>query len=92
MPFEHQADSGSLFKNDRKEKESQPDYKGDALVGGKLYRLSAWLNEAKSGTKYLSVKFSEKERTDEKPQTLAEKAAASGTAPVDDFGDSSLPF
>lgn len=95
MSFEHQADSGSLFKNDRKEKESQPDYRGDALIDGKLYWMSAWLNESPKGTKYMSVKFSEKDKRDSAPASPAEKTPQQQrreAAPVDDFGDESVPF
>jgi hypothetical protein len=86
MSYEQKAESGSLFRNDRKEKPTQPDYKGDALIGGKLYWLSAWLNESPKGTKYMSLKFNEKERKEDAP-------AASPPPAIDDFEpDEKLPF
>ena len=42
MAYEHREGQGSLFVNDRKEKESQPDYTGKLMVGGKTYYLSGW--------------------------------------------------
>ena len=72
---------GSLFKNDRKSTPTQPDYKGDINVGGILYWLSAWIEESKSATKYMSISVQEKEEKDEpKPAT-----------PQDDF-DEDVPF
>lgn len=46
---------GTLFKNNRKEKESHPDYNGKINVNGENYDLSAWLKESKSGMKFFSI-------------------------------------
>lgn len=54
--------SGALFKNDRKEQEKQPDYKGSLTVNGAEYWISAWLNESKNGTKYMGLKVNLKEQ------------------------------
>jgi len=84
---------GALFKNDKKEKPSQPDYKGSINVAGVDYWLSAWLNTAKSGAKYMSLSVQLKEQQNiDPPQTLAEKSAA--TAPGTDKGefDDDIPF
>lgn len=53
--------SGALFKNDKKETEKHPDYKGSCEINGTEYWVSSWLNESKNGRKYLSLKFSPKE-------------------------------
>lgn len=42
--------SGALFKNDRKDKPSHPDYNGSLTIGGKSYWLSAWLKKGAKGT------------------------------------------
>jgi hypothetical protein len=47
---------GNLFKNSKKESESQPDYTGSAKVDEVEYAMSAWINEGKNG-KYLSISF-----------------------------------
>ena len=47
--------TGSLFKNDKKESEKHPDYKGSAKVEGVDYWLSAWVKETKGGAKYFSL-------------------------------------
>lgn len=49
---------GVLFKNNRKEKDSQPDYTGNGNFGGNDFQISAWLKEGKSG-KFFSFSFQE---------------------------------
>ena len=39
----------SLFKNNRKEKETHPDYAGSIMINGKEHYLNAWLKEGKNG-------------------------------------------
>ncbi len=58
MAYEQKNNSGSLFVNKFKEKETQPDYKGSLMVEGVLYDLAAWSTTAKSGVQYLSIKVS----------------------------------
>jgi hypothetical protein len=41
--------SGVLFRNDKKETEKHPDYKGNIMVDGNEYWLSAWIKEGKTG-------------------------------------------
>jgi uncharacterized protein (DUF736 family) len=53
--------TGALFKNDRKESETHPDYKGSCEINGTEYWISSWLNESAKGKKYLSLKFQPKE-------------------------------
>ena len=59
MAYEQKDNTGSFFKNDKKEKEIQPDYKGKCIVDGVEKQMAAWLRESKNGVKYMSVKFSE---------------------------------
>lgn len=40
------TDRGVLFKNDRKEQDNHPDYKGSLNVGGVDFWLSAWIKES----------------------------------------------
>lgn len=53
---------GALFKNDDKQSDKHPDYKGKINVGGVDYWLSAWLKEAESGRKYMSLSVQPKEQ------------------------------
>lgn len=57
MAFEPKPNTGSLFKNDRKEEDTHSDYKGTALIGGVEYWLSAWIKPDKNGNKFMSLSF-----------------------------------
>lgn len=62
MPFEHKTNSGSLFKNQRKERDEQPDYTGTMNIEGTVYRMSGWINKPQSGgPAYINMKFQEVE-------------------------------
>jgi hypothetical protein len=67
--FEHRANSGSIFKNSRKERETHADYQGQALIDGREFFINAWIKEGKSG-KFLSLSF--------KPKDGAQKAKGLG--------------
>ena len=47
--MEKRDNSGVLFKNDKKDTEKHPDYKGNIMVDGNEYWLSAWIKEGKTG-------------------------------------------
>lgn len=49
--------SGVLWINERKEKETHADRTGDALIDGVRYYLDGWINKKPDGTPYLSIKF-----------------------------------
>jgi uncharacterized protein (DUF736 family) len=60
--MEERNNSGALFKNDKKDSDKHPDYKGSATVGGVEYWLSAWINTAAtSGKKYMSLRLEPKQ-------------------------------
>lgn len=58
--FQHRENSGSVFKNERKEQPNHPDYRGSALIGGVEYWVSGWLKDGRTG-KWLSMSFSPKD-------------------------------
>lgn len=81
MAYETKPNTGALFKNDKEGNDKRPDYRGDCVVEGVAYKISAWINEAKSGAKYMSLKFEPKDAAEApKPQGAAPRKAA----PIDD--------
>jgi uncharacterized protein (DUF736 family) len=56
MAYEMRVNQGSLFKNDRKEKETHPDLKGKVMLpNGEVRWLSAWKKTTGAGAAWLSV-------------------------------------
>jgi len=88
--FEQKPETGALFKNLKKEKETHPDYKGDATIEGKRYWVNAWVNASKKGTKYFSLRFSEKEVVQQEGYQKAVDSAQS--VPQSEVFDDDIPF
>jgi uncharacterized protein (DUF736 family) len=85
MAWEHKEGSGALFKNAKKEKDSHPDYRGDAMVNGTLVEIAGWIKEGKNGGKFFSLSIKPKE---EREAPAPEKKAPSKF----DFLDGDAPF
>ena len=73
---------GVLFKNNRKEKDSQPDYTGTGNWNGQDFQISAWVKEGKNG-KFFSFSFQE---------PYQPKEQAKGYQPGADEFDEDIPF
>ena len=82
--MEQRDNSGVLFSNDKREKESHPNYKGNIMVDGKSYWISGWIKEGKNG-KFMGLAVSPKEEQTAQP---AKEKPKSG---FDDM-DSNIPF
>lgn len=72
MAYEQKDMSGTLFKNDRREKDSHPHAKGTALIDGVEYWVSAWTKEGAKG-KFQSLSFQRKEARQEPPARQAHR-------------------
>jgi len=73
MPYEHKPNELSIFKNTKKDKDTQPDYTGDGKISGEelgigsgevIVRVVAWINKMKDGTEYYKLKVQKKEDKD----------------------------
>lgn len=67
MAFEHKPNRGSLFRNEKKEKDTHPDSQGSALIDGKEYWISAWRNAEPGKKVYWSLAFQPKDEQKEAP-------------------------
>lgn len=76
--------SGALFRNDRKQRDNQPDHTGTCTIDGKEYYMSAWIKTSGSGNKFFSIAFTEKDQA-------KAKAAAAPAGTYEDFDDD-IPF
>ena len=81
--METKQNTGVIFKNNYKKTDSQPDYKGKALIDGVEKEIALWLNESKSGVKYFSATFS-------KPYQA--EVEAGGDEPIKKTSSDDLPF
>lgn len=81
MAYTPKENTGSLFKNEKREKGTHPHATGSALIDGKEYWVSAWTKEGERG-KWQSLAFKPKE---------AKPAQQQGTKPVADIDDD-VPF
>jgi hypothetical protein len=95
MSYEQKDNSGSLFKNSRKEKDTHPDYSGSVKIDGVEYWQSAWLNKDKNGNTYLKQEYKRKDNqlANLRDELNAKSPQAPGRkpSPADDLDDS-IPF
>lgn len=86
---------GVLFKNDRKEKDSHPDYKGSCEINGEEMWLSAWIKEGQKG-KFISLSFQAKDgpKPAKSSPPRSTQKPMHGTKTDSDFDDmdSDVPF
>jgi hypothetical protein len=90
------AGKGALFRNEKREKPSHPEFRGDctvtiAGVERKLW-ISAWVKTSeKTGKKFFSLAFREaeapKEQRQQQPDRQQQRPAGGQS-----FGDSDIPF
>lgn len=88
MAYEQKPGQGSLFKNNRKEKETHPDMHGTIMTpDGKTWRVSAWTKTPKAGgDRFLSLSIQEP-REQQSEADMAPTPAHKVDIPQDD-----LPF
>lgn len=84
MAYEVRDNTGTMGRNERKEKDSHPDYTGSCVIEGTAYWVSAWIKDSK-GRKFFSVSYKRKEEKPDRVQRDSERPAPSDI-------DDDLPF
>jgi hypothetical protein len=79
--FESKPNSGALFRNNEKAKDTDRDYYGTVNVNGTEFWASGWINTSKKGTKYLSLSLK-----------LKDDAKLAAKKPLADDMSDSIPF
>jgi hypothetical protein len=93
--MENKNNSGSLFRNLKKAKETDPDYTGKALIYGKETKMAGWLNKSKAGGNYLRILFTEIKPLDlnqETHQAKLQMGTGTSEGSVDSIMIDDLPF
>lgn len=84
---------GSIWKNDRKEKETHPDFKGTYTdENGGEYWVSAWKRKPDANPNAPALNFTLQRKEQQAPQQQAVDAQRPVQGPVDEFDDDSIPF
>lgn len=85
MAYELRDNSGTLFRNDKKEQETHADYNGTVKVKGEEFYINAWIKESSSGKKFFSLSFRPKKESEDAPKAKAK-------APAREELDDDVPF
>jgi len=82
---------GVLFKNDDKQSDNHPDYKGSINIDGIEYWLSSWIKFSKLGNRFMSLSVQPKQQQAPKSVNKAKQAPqAVDTSGFDDLDG--IPF
>lgn len=94
MAYQPKEGSGALFKNDKGDNPARPDYRGDVMVGGVVYELSAWIKplagDASKKFMSLSAKPKQQRGNDDRPPPPAPsrrpppRTSGNGVSDMDD--------
>ena len=97
---------GQIWKNDKKETEKHPDFKGSINVEGVEYWVSGWKRKPEANPRAPALSFSIQKKEDVHAQghqgaqqavqqssyQQGAQAAQQAPAPVDDFENGDIPF
>jgi hypothetical protein len=71
VAYELKDGEGSLFKNDKKRGDTDPDTNGSARIGGVDYVINGWKKNAKSGLSYMKLSLRPKSEVAGKKKAAA---------------------
>jgi len=84
MAYEQRDNSGTLGRNKNKEKDSHPDHRGQCIIDGREYWISAWIKQNNNtGERFFSLAFQPKD---------AQPARQSSAPTASNIEDDDIPF
>ena len=82
MAYEVKENQGTLFNvTAKKTTEKHPDYTGNCNISGSSMNISAWVNESKSGIKYLRLKFDDYKPKEDSGSTFTSTSTETAEIP-----------
>lgn len=85
MAYEQRPNSGTLFKNKKKQPgDRQPDYRGDCEVNGEAMEIAAWIKDGRNGGKFMSLAFKPKQDRPEQPDRQIDPPDVPTNGPKED--------
>jgi hypothetical protein len=86
MAYEPKEGSGALFKSDKGDNPSRPDYRGDIMLDGVMYEISGWIKPKPSNPaeKFMSLSGKPKQARQQAPAPRQAPAAKQAFDPFDD--------
>ena len=82
---------GEIWKNDRKDSDRHPDFKGSINVEGRDYWLSGWLRAADANPRAPSMRFSVTPKDEAQAEGI-NNAKAAIKPEIPPFDDQQIPF
>ena len=92
MAWEKKHGDVTLFANDRKTKDTQPDFRGTIHVQGKDYELVLWNKVSKNGNPFLSGRMGDEAKPPEARGSFPNSPRPEQKTSVKDALDSDLPW
>ncbi len=85
---------GSIWKNEKKERDTHPDFTGSLNVGGVEYWVSAWKRKEGAPAKAPALSFSVKPKDVQPQQSISQRAMPKKQSiiPDDDMDGDIIPF
>lgn len=73
MTVNRDDNSGALFRNNNRTTDKHPHAKGEAIIDGVEYWISAWTNTSGKGEQYQKLKFNRKDENANKQTANSNK-------------------
>ena len=92
--YPQKDNAGALFTNQKKATDTDPNYKGEVLIGGNSFWVNGWVNTSQAGNKYMKLSFTPKDQAHNNGMKQVEQAIAPKAEPIpaEQYADTDIPF